>query len=826
MTLIREIRGRLSAAASVLALTSAIWAAPALAQSGAAGAKDAGADPAEQSDEIVVTAQFREQRLQDTPLAITAIDSALMEARGYTRLSDVTAQAPSVVLQPNPSGQGNSMRAYIRGVGQSDQSPSVEPGVGIYIDDVYFATVTGSIFDLLDLDRVEILRGPQGTLSGMNSEGGSVRLYSRKPTGDGGYIEATLGNFQRREFRGSADFAIVPEKLFVRISGLYRKRDGYVKLMDYACTHPNDPYVVSGALKPQTTLNNCQVGSLGNQSVAAMRGSLFYDPGNGLEVTISGDWTKDDSSTQPSVLLRAGEVVPGVSLAYQGVPYDNRYVTQGPFAGDTVIHDPFVNYANYYDPGVTYAATDVAGTPGQPNGPVKLTPSSSLDAWGVSGKLSWKFNDVFSLDSITGYRTYNSYGTSDNDSSPVMMLLNEANFDHEQFSQEVRLNGRFLDGRVNVTVGGIYFHQKTTYYERVDAPLVAGIYGPPTKPTYHFLQKDTATLNNKAGFAHITWDATDKLSFAGGIRVTSEDKDYLFNRFALDGKSPFPILSDPANPLNGRVGNYSGTHVDYRADVSYRWSPELMTYAQFSTGFKGGGISPRPYWPQQIRGFGPEKLNSYELGLKSDLLDRKLRLNAAAFYMDYADYQATPNVCVDQSGNPLPLPYGTPGLCGQYLNVADAKVKGFEVEVFARPVTGLQIDGSASYLDFKFKNPKIATSQVVAGSTPPGLGDWKWSAGIQYEAPFLGGSLTPRFDVSYLSGYCGDLACSPLAQNSGYTLANARLTYQSPDKAWRVALEVSNLFDKFYYINKLVSAYAVGQPGAPRMWSLSVRRNF
>lgn len=114
----------------------------------------------------------------------------------------------------------------------------------------------------------------------------------------------------------------------------------------------------------------------------------------------------------------------------------------------------------------------------------------------------------------------------------------------------------------------------------------------------------------------------------------------------------------------------------------------------------------------------------------------------------------------------------------------------------------------------------------MAGSTPPGLGDWKWSAGIQYEAPFLGGSLTPRFDVSYLSGYCGDLACSPLAQNSGYTLANARLTYQSPDKAWRVALEVSNLFDKFYYINKLVSAYAVGQPGAPRMWSLSVRRNF
>ena len=782
--------------------------------------------PIDDGSAIVVTAQFRKQDVQDAPLAITAINSQLMEARGYTRVSDITAQAPSVLLQPNPSGQGNSMRAFIRGVGQADQSPSVEPGVGIYVDDVYFATVTGSIFELLDLDRVEILRGPQGTLSGMNSEGGSVKLYSRRPSASGGFVEATAGSLNQRAVRASADFAIVPDHLSMRISGLYRERDGYVKSLDYACTHPDDPYVLSGALKRETTRSDCVLGEQGDQDVKAMRGYLAYDSGSGVQVDLIADWTKDDSSTQPSVLLQSGEVIPGVSLAYQGVPYDNRFVPYGEYSEDTAIHNRYVNYADYNDPGVTYEPIDVAGDPGKPNGPMKLKPASTLDSWGGSGKISIDLSDRINLVSITGYRSYSSSGTSDNDLSPVAMLLNDANFHHRQFSEEARLNGSFADNTVNVTVGGIYFHQDTIYQEQVDAPLVAGIYGPPDKPTFNFIQRDEAVMRNVAGFAHVTWDVTDQLSLAGGIRVTNENKDYTFYRLALDGVSPFVILSDPANPLNGKTGNYSGTIVDYRANVSYKFNRDIMGYVQFATGFKGGGISPRPYFPQQVRGFGPEKVKSYEVGLKSDLADHRLRLNLAAYYMDYDDYQATPQVCVDENGDPLPLPYGTPGLCGQYLNVADATVKGFEAELSAEPVDHLTIDGSLSYIDFKFGTPKIATGEVVAGSTPPGLSPWKWSAGIQYEANVLGGTLTPRLDVSYLAGYCGDLACDPIASNDGYTLANARLTYRSPDRNWSVALEVSNLFDKYYFINKFVSSYALGQPGAPREWSLTVRRNF
>jgi len=807
-------------ALGVSALAMALASAPALAQTGAA-ADTSGVD------EIVVTAQFREQSVQDTPLAITAISADMLESRSQTRISDITAQAPNVLLQPNPAGQGNSMRAFIRGIGQLDQSPSVEPGVGIYIDDIYFATVTGSIFDLMDLDRVEILRGPQGTLSGMNSVGGSVKLFSRKPEGHGGYVEATVGNFDRRDFRASADFTLVPDQLFARVSGVSRNRDGHVKRLDYACVHPNDPYVVSGAITRQASGNKCKIGTLGNQSMFGVRGALRWTPTPTLEINLSGDYTKDDSETQAAVLLQAGEIIPGASVAYQGVPYDSRFVPYGEFRGDTVVNDPYVSYANFFDPGVTYQPVDTAGNPGAPNGPFQARPASELDAWGVSGKIDLELSDSLSLESITGYRHYKSFSSSDNDSSPVAILQNESLFTHKQFSQELRLNGRLFDNSVHFTLGGIYFYQKTIYQTREDDPFLAGIYGPLDQPTFHFIQDDPTVMKNLSGFAHVTWDATDQLSLAGGIRVTHEEKDYTFYRLNLDGETPFLILSDPANPLNGRTGSYEGTIVDYRANVSYGWTDNVMTYVQFATGFKGGGISPRPYFPQQIKGFGPEKLKSYEVGFKSTLFDRRLRFNAAAFYMDYSDYQATPQVCVDDNGDPLPLPYGTPGLCGQYLNVANAKVKGFEAELQAEPIDNLRIDGSLSYLDFEFGAPKIATDEVVEGASRPGIGDWKWSLGVQYEIPFVGnGTLTPRVDVYYTPGYCGNLACTPIAKNTSYTLANARLTYRNEDNDWSLALEVTNLFDKLYYLNKFVTVYANGQPGRPREYAVTLRKNF
>ena len=292
-----------TSSAGVLALC--LVAAPALAQD---GGQTADTDGTRGNTTIVVTAQMREQVLQDVPLSVTAVTGEMLEARGQTSLPQISDQTPSLILQQNPAGQGNSIRAFIRGVGQSDQSPSVEPGVGIYIDDIYFGTVTASAFDLTDLERIEVLRGPQGTLAGMNSAGGAIKLYSRPPSGEGGFVEATLGSLNRRDLKASADFAITDE-LFARIAGVTRNRDGYVTRYDYACVNPGDPDVQSGALQRLAAIgDDCKIGESGNQQMYAMRGQLRYAPSSvPLEINLSADYTSDTSETQASVLIASAQ---------------------------------------------------------------------------------------------------------------------------------------------------------------------------------------------------------------------------------------------------------------------------------------------------------------------------------------------------------------------------------------------------------------------------------------------------------------------------------------------------------------------------------------
>jgi iron complex outermembrane receptor protein len=784
--------------------------------------------PDEGLQEVTVTAQFREQNLQETPIAITAITAEMLDARSQTKLADITAQSPNVLLQVNPAGGGNSMRAFIRGVGQGDQSPSVDPGVGIYVDDIYFSTITGSIFELLDLDRVEILRGPQGTLSGMNSMGGSVKLFSRKPDGTGGYVEATVGDFDRRDVRASADFTLVQDKVFARISGVSRQRDGYITRLDYACVNPDDAFVQSGAIPRTTARSDCKIGTLGAQKLGAIRGALRWIMNDAVEVNFIVDATSDESETQASVLRQAGEIIPGLSLSYQGVPYDNRYVTYGPNRpANARINDPYVSYANFINPGTTFTPVDPAGNAGNNNGTFYADPASSLDGWGLSNVVDWKLSDNSSLKFITGYREYTTLSGQDNDGSPVAILQSLSDFTHEQFSQEIRFNGAVLDGNVEYTLGGIYYSQETVYATRESDPFIPFGTDPFNTPIFDFIQRDTTDNKFDGYFVHGLWHVTDKFNIAAGVRRTNQDKEYEFQRLTVDGVSPFQPLSDPANPLNGRVGTFKGSHTDYRLNFDYQWTDEVMTYIQYATGFKGGGISPRPYFPQQVRGFGPEELEAYEFGFKTRWFDQRIQANGAIFYNDYLGYQATPNQCVDDAGQILPLPFGTPGLCGQYLNVADAEVKGAELELEFFPMDGLMIEAAYSYLDFKFGTPFIATTAVIAGRAAPGLGKTKWSMGAQYEFNFSSGaSLTPRVDVVHTPEYCGDLNCTIRSFNDEYDLVNARLTFRSPDKDWNVAFEMTNVTDELYDLNKLNTAYASSQPGMPRAWAVTVRKNF
>jgi iron complex outermembrane receptor protein len=339
-----------------------------------------------------------------------------------------------------------------------------------------------------------------------------------------------------------------------------------------------------------------------------------------------------------------------------------------------------------------------------------------------------------------------------------------------------------------------------------------------------FQQNDRVNADTQAAFAHLAYHFNDKLTLTGGLRYTEEHKDYTFVRKTRDG-AVHPALG----VLDGLKSNYDGDNLDYRVAAQYEWTETVMTYAQVSTGFKGGGVSPRPFIPGQAVPFDPETLDSYELGVKSDWFDRTLRVNASVFFSKYSDLQLSLQTCPQFGGT------GSP--CGAWANAGDAEIKGLEIESVIRPFERFLIDASFSYLDFEYTsiNPAVGgparPTGIQLSYRPPYMPTRKWSLGMQYEIP-LGdkGTLTPRVDVSYQ----GDLYTNgnnlPTNFIDSYTLGNARITWRGPDEKWEAAVEVTNLSDKYYFLSRTdqftAAGHSDGQPGRPREWGLTVKRKF
>jgi iron complex outermembrane recepter protein len=352
--------GRVVLLSGAFLATAALLGAPGIAHS----ADPPAAGPAESTSadaglsEVVVTARFKSENLQTAPIAITAISADQIDARGYVNVADVARAAPNVNIEQAGSGFGKSAFVSIRGIGQNDFKYTFEPGVGFYIDDVYFGTVFGSVFDLTDIDSVEILRGPQGTLFGKNTEGGAVRIFTKKPTGDdSGYFEAGLGSFDREKFRGAYDFALIPNQLFVRVSAGSNRSDGYMNVLDFACANPT----LAGTLKPVTYLNGCKIGTYGGDDVQVARIALRFLASDTLEMSLSADLT-DDRGEEPATKMIALALppkpngIPGVpgtqisnalalysiaaTIAKFGIPLDSRFLT----------NSPYTTYGTYTDP--------------------------------------------------------------------------------------------------------------------------------------------------------------------------------------------------------------------------------------------------------------------------------------------------------------------------------------------------------------------------------------------------------------------------------------------------------------------------------------------
>ncbi|MEP7004562.1 MAG: TonB-dependent receptor [Sphingomonas bacterium] len=815
------------------------------AQTAADGVEPAGANAAAQ--DIVVTAQFRETKLQDTPLAITAVNVAMLEQRGQTDISQVAAQAPNVTLKPQPQGSGTGLIAFIRGVGQTDFNYALEPGVGIYIDDVYIPTLSSSLLDLMDLERVEILRGPQGTLAGKNSIGGAIKLFSSKPDGTGkGSIQATYGSFNRIDVRGYADFAIA-DNLFARISGATKNQKGYVTLLDYGVTHPG-----SNVPSNNNPGRNGVLGRLGGQNFAAGRLSLRWMPTSSIEVNLAGDYTSENSDAGAEVLLRSNyaattpDGIPflkGVNGA--AIPADCRFVPNGANSCDTLSSSlgfdrRFVSYANFLD-----ARTPTTQAPFKP---YAATPGNKFQGWGVQSNVSVDLSASLKAVWIASYRHYDSTWGSDPDATPIPIQQLNQTLNHRAWSQELRLNGKLLNGLLDYTLGGFYFNQAGSLQARVDLNYagIDFIHGPDTTPS-----------TSKAVFFNGTFHLTDALNVSGGIRQSWDEKTYTYFRSNPDGTVPlagpgappaceFFIGAPVASPSPTSVGNspncllvglynvsaaFKGKRTDWRVAVDYRFSDALMVYGQVATGFKGGGVNPRPFFGpsagdcsalpagvtapcNQVKSFKPETLTTYELGFKSDLFDRRLRVNGAFFWNRYNDMILTLSAC---PGRPCALP----------ANVGKSEVKGVELEVTARPFDGLTLDGSFSYLDFQYKS--TGASGVPLNGITPYTPKWTYSFGVQYDHELASGKASARFDGSYQSSVFTDALNAPASRVDSRFLGNASLRYTTGDKNWQVSLEVQNLFNKYYMVSvgdQPSVNQVLGQPGRPRTWAVTVKRSF
>jgi iron complex outermembrane receptor protein len=795
----------------------------------AAMPRDAGAaeQPAAEAggealETITVTARYREENLQETPIAITAVSAEGLEARGFTNIVDMTKVAPNVTLQQSGSNGGKAAVAYIRGVGQSDFTLAFEPGVGFYIDDVYFGTVFGAMFDLGDIDRVEVLRGPQGTLFGKNNEGGAVRLFSTQPKGDGsGYFEAGYGSYQRFMVKAAYDFSIVPEKLALRLSGGMSRVDGYVTRYDFVCLHPNDP-AMTGNLPQITVHPDCRLGKEGGDEIETARANFRWTPNADVQVLLSADYLTDKGEPTPTKTLAittAGTLgrynenvlMNPASGFFTGVPIDSRFVTDS----------PYTSYATFKD-----LSTGIS-----------FDPVNNVDAWGFANTVEWNTPAELRVKNVMAYRAYKGSFVYDGTGAPLSSVLYaNPDFTHHQFSEELNVSGTLFSDKLD-WVGGVYYYDGLSKQGNGPVLLTSAEIIPPGVVPFcgpmdgcyglNFITDDPVKVKNKSAFIHGQYHFTDKLSAEVGVRYSDESKTYTFSRILLPTNPVDPLFTaafDPDFPsLSGFADNPSATSKTARWDpkvaLQYSWTPDLMTYVQYATGYKGGGINSHPVFADQVVPFKEEDLRSYEIGAKTQWFDNRLRVNAALFTSDYKDLQIT---VIGPAGANI------------IQNAGHIRISGAEGEFEAEPVSDLVLNGSFGYLNYETIDLGAAAG-VVGGPTesskPPYIPKWKFIVGLQYGIHLGGGGvITPRVDWTYQTDVFNDPSNDPLALQPAYGLLDARLTLDTADKHWQGAIVVQNALDKVYYINKYDNTGSFGlvdgQPGWPRTVSVTVKRKF
>lgn len=716
-------------------------------------------------EEVVVTARKREESLQDAPISITAFSGEGLEQRNITGLADISQITPNLVFNSSAPISGSSATAsvFIRGIGQNDYTLVTEPGVGIYVDGVYIARSVGGALDLVDVERIEVLRGPQGTLFGRNTIGGAISITSKKPAEElGGKVQLTLGDDDLIDFKGKLDLPI-SDTLLSSIAISSRQRDGFVK--------------------------NVQNGlDLGDDDSLSGRVALRWLPSDTVSIDFSVDGTKERENGAASYAVAADGLSPlgaannVVFLAALGCA-----PPPGPIANSNCFNSQWVTNGKRISNGTHPQYSD-------------------LDIWGAGLTVEWELSDSLTFKSITSYRDLDSAFSQDADNSPVQQDHITHEYEQDQFSQEFQLLGSFLDDRLKTVLGLYYFEEEGEDLNIVSFPVV--------------LLNSGGSVDNesKAIFGQLTYDITDALSVTLGLRYTEDEKVFLPDQFVLD-----PRLSGAPPPAG--FGYVPGTRmlpleevptdideITPMLNLSYDISDTAMLYFTYSEGYKSGGYDQRVF-PRtadfKAPSFDPEFVDSYELGFKYNSGDNRFRANGALFFMDYSDLQiAVVNENIDVVTR----------------NAGEAEIKGLELELAFIPADNWMLEASVGYTDAEYT--KLSPGAVAAGlsksndlvNTP----ELSISAAISYTQPFdSGASLAFRLDGSHRSEVFFDITNTDVIAQDDVDLVNFSVNFQSAG-AWSLGVGVTNLGDEDYHVNAFQHLNPFGiayvNPAREREW--------
>ena len=679
-----------------------------LASTALAGAATAHAQTENENDdgigEIVVTAQKRAENIQDVPIAISAVGSEYLESRGVTSIDGLGTVSPNVKIERAPSSKTITQIA-IRGSVTINPAITWEPAVGLYLDGVYIAKAQGSIFDVADLERVEILRGPQGTLYGRNALAGAINLISKKPTGEaGGSVELTYGSFDYRKIKGAID---LPQMgiFSAKVSGQYVKRDGLIDVI---------PNPIAGVV---TALPNVV-----NQTDTIDSASFMVQLRAELSDSITADYTYDYNKQKQrppfAQLLRVNR---------NGDPRDIFDPASPSFA----FGGAFFPLHQYTNPDrQTVASIDGAVY-------------ERSRAYGHALTLTADLGGA-TLKSITAYRDLAWADGLDLDGSPTPVAFTQRITDYNAFSQELQLAGTAFSDRLNYVLGAFYFKEKAETL----GPQVFFGGGSDFQSDYGSHTKALAL------YAQLDYDLTDAFKLSLGGRYTYEKKDIRrFLRVNFDAANGIFAPLVVANIPYGGVPDAKYNNFSPSATLSYAASEDINLYARFARGFKSGGFNgetndfgvPTAACPsgafELCDPYDPEKVDSYELGVKTRLADGRLIFNVAAFRDDHKDIQ-------------LSIFRATGAASSIVRNAAAARIQGLEFEAIAKPVDGLTVNGSLALLDADYKRYIDAGIDVSDNRAFPHTPKLSASLGVDWAvAQGDWGKFNLYGDINHVSAY-------------------------------------------------------------------------